>query len=100
MVQYDKLVSVRQQMYTQRLQRALMTNPDNKRYQIDSIHSLPYGFKVDWVPPLSTENREAFLGWTDDAEMDDVVAVPRRRICRPRIDSASGDESDKRARLD
>ena len=82
-----------------RLQRVMLSNTDNKRDQIDSIHSVCYGFKRKWIPAIN-QDREAFLGWTDDAEMDDVVAVPRRRICRPRIDSASDDEGDKRARLD
>ena len=74
MVQYDKLVSHRQQMYTMRLQRALMTAPNSKRYQTDAIHSLPHGFKPEWVPELSN-GREAFLDWAGD----DCAQPPAKR---------------------
>ena len=79
-VQYDKLFSSKQQMYTGRMQRVMLSTLDNKRYQFDSVHSVCYGFKPEWIPPL-IQDREAFLTLTDPkASVDSGPPCKRLRV--------------------
>lgn len=52
--------------HTQHEERIILCNADNKRFPIDTVHSLPRGFNEAWVPVLqqSTSALEAFLAAT------------------------------------
>lgn len=67
-VDYASIDSHKHSMYTQKKRRIMLSVVDNKRHQIDSVHSLPYGMTEDDVPPLKGQTpaaREAFVAKTD-----------------------------------
>merc|ERR1712166_1678080 len=94
-VEYNKLVSHRQQVYTRRLVRSMLSNTDTKRWQIDSVHSIPYGMKLEDLLEVEQgpDVGEAFLQWTDDNLAD-------ASLKRPAEEDAGGDvQSPKRVRF-
>merc|ERR1712166_121896 len=94
-VEYNKLVSHRQQVYTRRLVRSMLSNTDTKRWQIDSVHSIPYGMKLEDLLEVEqgSDVEEAFLQWTDDNLAD-------ASLKRPAEEDAGGDvQSPKRVRF-
>ena len=66
-VSLQSLDSHTHQVYTQNKERIMLSNVDNKRFAIDTVHSLPYGFDEAWIPALdqSASALEAFLSVTD-----------------------------------
>ena len=62
------------------MQRVMLSTLDNKRYQFDSVHSVCYGFKPEWIPPL-IQDREAFLTLTDPkASVENGPPCKRLRV--------------------
>lgn len=70
-VELDSIDAHQHQIYTVRKKRIMLSNVDNKRFGLDTVHSLPYGFKEEWIPPLDQSPfvREQFLAETDSYEV-------------------------------
>lgn len=67
-VDYTTIESHKHSMYTQKKRRIMLSAVDNKRYQIDTIYSLPLGMTEADVPDLKGQTpaaRESFLTKTD-----------------------------------
>lgn len=66
-VSLQSLDSHAHQVYTQSKERIMLSNVDNKRFALDTVHSVPYGFDEAWIPALdqSASALEAFLAATD-----------------------------------
>lgn len=49
---YTKLCKSKQQVYTMRMNRVVLSNVYTTRYCLDSVNLLPFGFKTAWLPPV------------------------------------------------
>lgn len=49
----DSIDPHKRMICTVRKKRIILSNVDNERYALDSVHSLPYGFKEETIPKFT-----------------------------------------------
>lgn len=86
---YTKLCKSKQQVYTMRMNRVVLSNVYTTRYCLDSVNLLPFGFDKAWLPPVpqGPEVVASFLSWDTPEEVP--AARKRQRSPEPGVSHAA-----------